>query len=394
MPTHRRTFRRTMISLLATVGLAALLGVMMLDLLQTSVTSAAPANWAPEEESHPVRDAARIVVAKETIPLSSSQTFSFSLTGPSTSQQFILAHGDPPFDSGELLPGTYAVNEQIPAGWIQANAACTDGQQTYSPDDIGLQASATITCSFTNEQQGRITVDKVTDPPGSNQTFNFTLTGPDVIQEFVLTDVDLPYDSGYLNAASYSVVEGPVNGWGFLDSATCSDGDNLYEAEDINLLPGGTVNCEFFNRQPPLSVVVTKTVGIDPNTCGTFEELEASAGTDVYFCFSLQNTGGITFTEHSLIDASLNVTLSFDYLLEPGDLLHVTNGWLGSQGLPAALGPIEVTEDIVNTVSYGASNGVVFTQDLSTARVILKPSALDDDVFPERFWLNLPQVSR
>ena len=100
------------------------------------------------------------------------------------------------------------------------------------------------------QEQGRILVDKVTDPSGSTQSFDFTLTGPELNQAFSLTDAAAPYDSGSLMPASYSVAEASVEGWTPV-SATCSDGSPV---DDINVEPGETVTCTFSNKQDPTAL--------------------------------------------------------------------------------------------------------------------------------------------
>ena len=54
---------------------------------------------------------------------------------------------------------------------------------------------------------GQIIVDKVTDPAGSAQPFDFTLTGPSVSEPFTLTHDATPFDSGPLFPGSYAVTE-------------------------------------------------------------------------------------------------------------------------------------------------------------------------------------------
>ena len=74
----------------------------------------------------------------------------------------------------------------------------------------------------------------MTDPSGSTQAFDFTLTGSELSDSFSLTDGATPYDSGYLPPASYSVTETVLSDW-TLESATCDDGS---PPDDINLLAG------------------------------------------------------------------------------------------------------------------------------------------------------------
>jgi hypothetical protein len=44
------------------------------------------------------------------------------------------------------------------------------------------------------------------------------------------------------------------------------------------------------------------TVGTDPFTCGTQAKIKAKFGTKVYFCYTVRNTGALSFTHHTVND--------------------------------------------------------------------------------------------
>ena len=52
-------------------------------------------------------------------------------------------------DSGLLDPGTYAVSENIPDGWVLASSTCSDGSSVGA---IVLDPGETVTCTFTNSK--------------------------------------------------------------------------------------------------------------------------------------------------------------------------------------------------------------------------------------------------
>ena len=66
-------------------------------------------------------------------------------------------------NSGDLAAGTYSVSETVPTGWDLTSATCDDGSD---PASIGLAAGETVTCTFNNQKDAVIIVDKVTDPSG------------------------------------------------------------------------------------------------------------------------------------------------------------------------------------------------------------------------------------
>lgn len=86
----------------------------------------------------------RIVVAKETTPDGSTQTFEF--TASWSTGGFTLSDGGR-HTSTELSPGTYAVSEQLPSGWSQQSAVCSDGSPVSA---VSLEESETVTCTFVN----------------------------------------------------------------------------------------------------------------------------------------------------------------------------------------------------------------------------------------------------
>jgi hypothetical protein len=97
-----------------------------------------------------------IIVDKVTDPVASLQLFDFTLTGTSVDQNFQLAHGTTPYNSGDLLPssenGTYSVFEGTqPAGWRLTGTTCTGAAARVVPAGvIDLQPGETVTCVFTN----------------------------------------------------------------------------------------------------------------------------------------------------------------------------------------------------------------------------------------------------
>ena len=219
----------------------------------------------------------RILVDKVTNPGGSSQSFEFD---PSYGANFFLTDAATPNDSGLLAPGTYSVAEtNIPAGWDLTGATCSDGSPV---DAISLALNETVTCTFTNRQDGKIIVDKVTDPSGSSQSFEFD---PSYGPNFSLTDAATPNDSGFLDPGSYSVVELTPDGWD-LSSVSCSDGS---ANTAINLGAGETVTCTFNNRQDGQIVVVKQTT---PDGSPQSFEFDPSWGGNFFLTDGQSNNSG------------------------------------------------------------------------------------------------------
>jgi hypothetical protein len=243
-----------------------------------------------------------IIIRKVTDPTGSAQSFEFD---PSYgSGNFNLTDGQQN-DSGSLPSGTYSVSEvNIPTGWDLTSATCDNGD---APSAIHLTTGVTITCTFTNVQRGKIIVQKVTDPTGSPQSFEFT-PSYNGGTKFNLTDGQ-QNDSGFLVPGKYSVAETPVTGWD-LTSATCDQGETV---ADIDVGAGETVTCTFNNRQRG-TISVSKTLTNGPATTAfTFELRQGARDSDP----GTGNDTPGTLLDTKVITAN-NVPVQLNGFLVPG----------------------------------------------------------------------------
>ena len=103
------------------------------------------------------------------------------------------------------------------------------------------------------EPKNRIIVDKVTDPPGSEQSFDFTLDGPGGYHDaFSLTDGASPYTSIHLQPGEYTVTETVPSGWDLPDIVPDdgnSTGNPGTATATINLEAGERVTVTFTNTE-------------------------------------------------------------------------------------------------------------------------------------------------
>ena len=66
------------------------------------------------------------------------------------------------------------------------------------------------------------------------------------------------------------------------------------------------------------AITVDKTVGTDPSTCATTGNISVPQGTEVTYCYTVQNTGDITLTNHTVEDSELGTLLAnFPFALVP-----------------------------------------------------------------------------
>lgn len=115
------------------------------------------------------------------------------------------------------------------------------------------------------------------------------------------------------------------------------------------------------------SIVLTKTVGTVAGVCATTDDITVMEGTEVYYCYQIQNTGSVTLTLHDLVDTELGTILTaLPYDLAPGALS------------PQVIVPATLSATTVNTATWTAYNvvgGPVATAT-DTARVVVEPSAV------------------
>ena len=147
-----------------------------------------------------------------------------------------------------VLPGGgYSVSEAVPSGWVQSSATCNEGSPV---SNINFSPGEQITCTFTNQKRGSITVVKDATP-NDPQDFSFTAGGGLSPTSFSLDDDSdgtlstTRTFSSLAPGSGYSLSEAVPSGWD-QTSATCDDGSPV---SNINLSPNENITCTFSNRK-------------------------------------------------------------------------------------------------------------------------------------------------
>jgi hypothetical protein len=196
--------------------------------------------------------AGHIIVHKITIPSGDPADFTFDPDYQVSS--FLLSDGEH-YDSGAVLPGTYHVQELALAGWDLTELTVTDPDLGSSVNlgtgtaTIDLDVGETVHVYYTNTKRGRIIVDKITFPGADPQSFSFSASGPNSYSaSFGLTDVQTPWDSGWLKPGSgYSVTETVPGGWD-LTSVTVN-GFASSNGASLTLNPGQILYVNFADTE-------------------------------------------------------------------------------------------------------------------------------------------------
>lgn len=126
----------------------------------------------------------------------------------------------------------------------------------------------------------------------------------------------------------------------------------------------------FAGGPPVLGIVMTKTVGLDPNTCATSTSLSIPAGgggTVVGYCYTVMNTGEITMSTHDLVDSELGTIFpGLNYDLGPGASVDT----VGAGVIVSAL----ITQTTTNVATWTAYlDTATFTTSVASATVNVMP---------------------
>ena len=238
--------------------------------------------------------AGNIVVKKVTQPTGSLQSFTFTTTGSGYSG-FNLTDGQSN-DSGPLAAGSYSVAETATTGWDLSSAVCDNGND---PSAIALAAGQTVTCTFTNTQQGSIQIVKNT--VGGNGTFGFTSNfGVSSIMTSSNTGSQTVNNLSTTPTSPYSISETAQTGWDE-GTFTCLIGTaSGGTASNITVQAGKTTVCTITNTQRASLTAVKKTVNGD----GTFSFTTTGTGLSG---FSLTTSSGTASKNFSLSPGGYSV---------------------------------------------------------------------------------------
>ena len=139
--------------------------------------------------------------------------------------------------------------------------------------------------------------------------------------------------------------------------------NNTYGYGRLDILAAVTAGSE---PEPNPSITLTQTVGIDPSTCADSNQLEVNPPSQVTYCYTVKNTGNITFTTHTLEDSQLGSLLSnHSYELIPSATYFITAS-------------TTITQSTLYTATWSASNDNNLQANATTSATvtITVPSAI------------------
>ncbi len=128
------------------------------------------------------------------------------------------------------------------------------------------------------------------------------------------------------------------------------------------------------------AISLNKTVGTTPGVCATTSTITVAAGTTVYYCYEVTNTGDVTFTTHDLSDNQLGTIFTgLNYALAPGATVNTVQAGLSISAVinttttntgtwtahDAAGAPTQATDTATVNVG-GASPSIELTKTVGT----------------------------
>ena len=234
-----------------------------------------------------------IVITKDVQP-DSLQSFGFGETitaSPAVTSFDLVDNGTDPNSQAfsNVAPGTYNVTESPVAGWLLSGIACSASPATtfeyqpseaaaFQPGDTGVDidlapADDSVSCTFTNTQDGSITIVTESDPQdGTNFEFNpggaFGAEPNFFLDDEAVQPNDTVFNSTTftgLQPGTYSVLEIVPTGWELATPVCVSSNPGPDTAANIDLAAGESVTCTFTNTKDAFIVIdkVTDPVG-DP----------------------------------------------------------------------------------------------------------------------------------
>jgi hypothetical protein len=129
------------------------------------------------------------------------------------------------------------------------------------------------------------------------------------------------------------------------------------------------MNLNFGEVPGAASIEMEKTVGTDPMVCATTDAIDVVAGTEVYYCYTVTNTGNATLNLHDLEDSELGTILDdFSFPLTPGASVNTV-----AAGLTLSA---TIDSTTTNTATWTAfSDSIVTASAMDTATVnVVQPS--------------------
>lgn len=207
---------------------------------------------------------------------------------------------------------TYTLALEQKAGYA-LSATCVAGASGGASVAVPLAYQAEVTCTFVaTAQPASVTIRQ--NVIGQTPVIDWAFTGD-------FGAFSLPAAGGetqFSVPAGVYLVQSAAR-VSYASAVTCTNGAGGGAQALLTLAPGATVSCAFTATERTTALVLSKTVGLASDRCGASSLIGVPAGTVVYYCYTILNTGEAPLSLHNLADSEVGPVLAdLDYVLAPG----------------------------------------------------------------------------
>jgi parallel beta-helix repeat protein len=207
---------------------------------------------------------------------------------------------------------TYTIALENKPGYTLA-ANCVAGASGSDRVAVPLDYQAHVTCTFVaTAQPATVTIHQTVS--GQTPVIDWEFTGD-------FGAFALPAAGGerqFSTPAGVYLVQSAAR-VSYSPAVACTDGAGGGHQALLVLAPGERVRCTFTATERTTALVLSKTVGLTPDRCGVSNIVGVPAGTTIYYCYTILNTGAAPLSLHNLADSEIGpVLIDLDYVLAPG----------------------------------------------------------------------------
>jgi hypothetical protein len=202
-----------------------------------------------------------------------------------------------------------------------------DNVTVQSCQPAAANPAITLTKTVGTDSSVCATADSITVTPGTEVTYCYTVenTGDVTLNLHDLDDSELgsilaglPY--ALTPGASVFITQTTTIMTTTVNSATWT----AYNPGPSDLVQSSDTATVTVEAVTP-AIILTKTVGTDSSVCATTDSITVAPGTEVTYCYTVENTGDVTLNLHDLDDSELGSILAgLPYALTPGASVFIT----------------------------------------------------------------------